>query len=257
MPAPPEIHTAGVVLWQWLLPVALLAVPLGAELTAGLLRKSPLHVSTEFAAKGMSHAQYFYHHALPQIWLQIRGSLLFLALLGASYLIALEDILDIPGAGRNAAHGLRENAQSIAAWAGLAAVAVMASLLVALLHRAFSRHSPPPPRTHAGSSAAWIEGALAIGMPKPVAWRRHVLPRGLRQTLSLFFETASWFVVWTMLISVPAGRGPGLALAAAADRALTDFAAPLAAGVVPALCALFLWLLGRIVAPRSFPQAHG
>ena len=243
--------------WQWVLPVILLAVPLTAELTAFLLRK-PRHPATaKLTTKGLNRTQAFYHHELPRLWLQMGLKLQGLCLLGAAYLIVIEDILDLPGAAAALANALRTGQSDTIGSALLlwGAVAACSCLIIGALHRA-SRPSLREKKPRSETSLL-IEGAVAIGLSRAAAWRRHALPRQIRQTLALLFAASSWAVVVTILISVTIGRGPGAALAGAAQLALDDPRAPLLAGIAPALCALFLWLLSRILAPRPNPEAHG
>ncbi|HYF36421.1 MAG TPA: hypothetical protein VD994_14095 [Prosthecobacter sp.] len=258
MPVPAPARTFGVAAWKWLLPVFLLAAPLAAELIAFLLRQPRPNTSPGLPAKGVSAAQAFYQHELPRLWFQMRGKLLWLCLLGGGYLIALEDILNLPGAAAALAKALRSSEPGswrtpAVAWG---AVAACAGVVVLIVHRLSFRTSASAakPRTQA---RALMEGAVTIGLSRSQGWRRHVLPGHVRAVLSGLFEAASWAVVCTVLVSAVIGRGPGIALWEAGNVALDDPMAPLRAAVAPALCALFLWLAGRIVAPRSIPQAHG
>lgn len=227
------------VLWTWLLPVLLLALPLTAELTACLL-----------GAMGKSPAKDLTDAVLAR---RLAGRLPFVTLVGAVYLIAIEEALDLRGAAFALARGCQAGnadqiATSVIVWSVMAA---FGCALAWLPGRAMYLSGPlVGPHRLSITRLRW-EGAVVIGMSKFGAWHRHVLPRQCRSALGMLFEGVSWAVVAITLISALIGREPGLALAKAFENALTDPWAPIVAGVPPALCALFLWLLSRIVAPRS------
>ncbi|MDZ4288651.1 MAG: hypothetical protein U0984_11870 [Prosthecobacter sp.] len=245
-------------LWNWSLPVLLLAVPLTADLTAWLLttiaRAPSPGLVDALAAKGLDGKRIFYRHHLPRICAGLAGKLPFVTLLGAGYLIAVEDVLDLPGAAFSLARALRAGAADPLA-AGVVLWSMTAALgctITWLLCRVFCpRGQSTAPRPSASSRL--LESAMVIGLSRAAGWRRHLLPRQFRSALHLLFCGASWAVVGTILISTIVGWGPGVVLAEATKSALTDPWASLSAGVSPALCALFLWLLSRIMAPRSIP----
>lgn len=257
MPAP-AAGAAGTV-WKWLLPLILLAAPLAAELATWLLIQPRLQMEPGLTGRGLNRSLRFYHHELPRLWRLGGGKIQRLVLLGAAYLVFLEDALDLPGAGAFFAAALRSGETSPLLAASVAWLALTAAgcLLIWVLHRTFTGWPAAPVERRSNASAALIEGGVVIGLSRRAAWRRHVLPRQVRTVLGALCIAASWTVVWTMLITAISRRGPGAFLGGAGMLALDDYRAPLAAAAVPALWALSLWLLGRMMAPRPLPQTHG
>jgi ABC-type dipeptide/oligopeptide/nickel transport system permease component len=194
----------------------------------------------------MKPARWFDRHELPRLLGLLRPRLGWLALLTALGLVMAEDTLQLHGLGANLASAVR--AGDLRAIASQAANVLVMAALVTVICRILIRRAPAPGVSNQSQSV--VEGAVAAGLGWRQAWVRHALPLLLRRLAAILLKGAAWlWLAWVQFAALKA-QEPGTALAAACERAVDDPLAPLRAGVAPALWALFLLLLGRIVAPR-------
>lgn len=205
-------------LWTWMPPLFLLAIPLGAEWLAFRLTRPAAAASRQLGG---------------------------LSLLAAAYLVAVEDILGLPGAGARVAEALRAEDPRALLHGGLLLVAVALGLYgVSAL---YNRRLPPAP---AARARPVYEGALAIGWSPWQAWRRHRMPGQLRGALAFLLQAGARVLLVAVVAGSVRGQGPGQEIYQAARRALEAPLAPLQAALPFLLCALSLAVLGRIIAPR-------
>lgn len=205
-------------LWTWMPPLFLLAIPLGAEWLAFRLTRPEAALGRHLGG---------------------------LSLLAAAYLVAVEDILGLPGAGARVAEALRAEDPRALFHSGLLLGAV--ALLLRGLWALHARRLPPVPPTRAQPV---YEGALAIGWSPWQAWRRHRMPGQLRGALAALLQAGARILLVAVVAGSVRGQGPGQEIYLAARRALEEPLAPLQAALPFLLCALSLAVLGRIIAPR-------
>ncbi|HEY1081003.1 MAG TPA: hypothetical protein VGE29_02015 [Prosthecobacter sp.] len=207
-------------IWWWAPPVFLLALPLAADLGARLTgprRANPWPV------------------------------LLVPGWLGLALLPVVEEALHLPGALAGVVTSLR----SPAAPSVLVAVFPLLLLMLGWWVLVMAWPCKPPPHLPTADDRIF-EGAIAIGFSPEEAWRLHLRTPNLRRRLANGLSlAASLLAVWTAY-GCPgdtSGAHPHR-LETAFQAALHHPEAPLLAAWPYALCALSLWLLGRIIQPR-------
>ncbi|MEN3940113.1 hypothetical protein WJU23_02385 [Prosthecobacter sp. SYSU 5D2] len=207
------------IVWWWAPPLFLLALPMTAQVLAS---------ATEDKKPWYS---------------QVRSA----GFLGILLLPVVENAFDLPGALAGILPALQAPVASssllltLAPWAGLA-------LAWYCLASAWP-HSPVPCLADADGKVR--EGALVIGLSPHEVWKRHLRSNQIRRGLARLCSVAA------LLLSLWVSYGlPGLAAMSSAwqealQQALTNPVAPLAVSWPYALCALSLWLLGRMILPRQ------
>lgn len=206
-------------IWWWAPPVFLLALPLAADLGVRLTSKS----------------------RPPQKWPAILGT----GWLGLALQPLVEEALNLPGA----LAGVVASVRSPAASSVLVALFPLLLLMLGwwLVVMAWPRKPVPVLPTH---DDRILEGAIAIGFSPEEAWRLHIQAHHRRRQLGSGLSlAASVLAVWTAY-GCPGYAAGTRGFEAAFQMALNHPAAPLLAAWPYALCALSLWLLGRIIQPR-------
>lgn len=94
------------------------------------------------------------------------------------------------------------------------------------------------------------DGALAIGLSPEEVWRRHLWQNQARRGVSMACSAAAWGLVLWIALGCPGEEILGVRFHAAYQAAVQTPQAPLLLAWPFALCALSLWLLGRIILPR-------
>ncbi len=203
--------------WWWVPPLFLLALPLTGEFLAGLL------VGREA-----------FHR-------QVRRA----GLLGIVLLAVIEDAFHLPGALAGVIRGLH-SPETVSLFLTLGPPAVL-GIVWWCLASAWPR-TPVPYQP--GGEDKIREGALAIGLSPQEVWKRHLMRNQLLHGLATLCSAAAWiWIVW-IAYGCPGHAGLSHEFHEAMRAALTDPAAPLRFAWPHALCALFLWMLGRIFLPR-------
>lgn len=206
------------VIWWWAPPVFLLALPMSAQVLVSALGSRKLWYA------------------------QVRQ----VGLLGIVLIPVVEEAFHLPGA----LAGLVSALQMPDTPSLLLVLAPLAGLMAGWWCLASAwPHSPTP--YPAGADDLVREGALAIGLSPHAVWKRHLRRNQMRRGLAWVCSALA------MILSLWVAYGwPGLAVMGAAwqdalQQALTNSLAPLQASLRYALCALSLWLLGRMILPHQ------
>lgn len=205
-------------IWWWAPPVFLLALPLTCQLlAAGWAGRRPWHVQVRFAG-----------------------------LLGVVLLPVVEDALHLPAALAGIVPGLHSS--------GSASVAVVLwpLALLALGWWCLASAWPRDPAPYLQSEEDKIrEGAVVIGFSPQEVWKRHLLRNQFLRASSRLCSAAAMGLTGWVAYGCPGNVRWYASFHAAFRAALADPLAPLLTAWPYALCALSLWVLGRIILPRS------
>lgn len=206
------------VIWWWAPPVLLLALPMSAQvLASSLVSRKPWYA-------------------------QVRQA----GLLGIVLIPVVEEAFHLPGA----LAGLIPAWQMPGTPSLLLAFAPLAGLMAAwwCLASAWPR-SPAAFQPEAEDKIR--EGALAIGLSPHEVWKRHLRHNQMRRGLAWGCSAlALIFSLW-LAYGAPGVAQVRDALQAGLQQALSWPLAPLQAALPYVLCALSLWLLGRMILPRT------
>ena len=162
------------------------------------------------------------------------------------WLAVVEDVFHLPGALAGvipALHG-QGGSSVLLALAPLALLAVLFCLGIA----AGPRHDAP---FVLSAEAKIREGAIALGHSPEAADRLHLRPARLRRQVVCVLSLAAWAVSLWACLGCPGMPGRGAALAQAFELALQQPLAPLLAAWPYGVCALSLWVVGRMIQPRT------
>ncbi|TDU81681.1 hypothetical protein EI77_00991 [Prosthecobacter fusiformis] len=223
MPAQTDLAKVGFatqlaqMLWWWIPPIFLLALPLTALLLAArLVGHRPGHVQVLLAG-------------LP----------------GIVWLAVVEDAFHMPGVLARiipALHSPQTPSILMLLWP---------ALLLAFVWWTVVFIWPRSPLPYQPSALEKIrEGALAIGLSPDEVWKRHLLQPQLRQFLADLCSIAAIGMSLWISLGCPGNVTLSAQMHQALSAALDDPQAPLRATLPYMLCALSLWLLGRIIQPR-------
>ena len=223
MPAPVTAETLDLltriahVVWWWAPPVFLLSLPVACQLVVSSL---------------MTNRPWF---------AQVRRA----GLLGLALLPVVEDAFHLPGI----LAGLIPALHHPGATSFLLEFAPL--LMLGGVWWCLASAWPHAPVPHIPTDEDKIrEGALVIGLSPQEVWKRHLMHGRVRRGLARLCSAAALaFSLW-IAYGCPGSAAWSTRLRTAFDRALYEPIAPLSAVALPALCALSLWLLGRIILPR-------
>lgn len=202
--------------WFWVPPVFFLALPWTAH-----------HLS--FLSRGCA------------LWHRQSAATVLPALV---WLAVVEDVFHLPGALAGiipALHG-QGGPSVLLALMPLAVLAVLFWLVIS----AGPRYELP----YVPSAEEQIRaGALAVGYSPEEADRIHVRPRRIRRYIACIFSLASWALSLWACLGFPGDSVRQHAFEQAFGHALQQPWAPFQVAWPYAVCALFLWLLGRMIHP--------
>lgn len=190
-----ELATLARLVWEFLAPALLLALPLTGEVLHAVIADGRSTTDLELAlrARGVPRGERLWRHHLRQLLPLLRGRMQALCLVAPAYLIIIEDVLRFMGWGGWMAQAIR--AADVRAMApGLLSGGVMMALLCAGFH--FLLHGRLQHGRNRLTTLAWLPWPLWMlsvmvvppfsGCPWLVIW-----------VALLIFGSASWHAAWT------------------------------------------------------------
>ncbi|MCW0219971.1 MAG: hypothetical protein OJI67_16725 [Prosthecobacter sp.] len=205
-------------IWWWVPPIFLLSVPLTAALLAGRL-----------LAQRSWYAQVF-----------------LVGLFGIALLGVVEDAFHLPGA--LAAWVPKMQSTSDAQFTLL----LWPPVVLGLIWWGIVAACPRTPATYTPTSADLIrDGSLVIGLSPWQAWKQNQMATDLRKILSFLFSCAAFCLSLWVAYGCAGAGSLRHEFHAAYRVVINDPWAPLLVAWPYALCALLLWVVSRIILPRS------
>ncbi len=188
--------TAARLLWEFLAPALLLAIPLTGELIHAIIRDAPATSALDFAlrARGVPKAAILWRHHLRQV-LPVAGiHLRALCLIAPVYLIVVEDVLRFMGWGAWMAQSLR-GADAAAIMPGLVGGGCVLLVLLGAARVFFGRVQPAGGKLSSLAWQPWALWALAC---------MAVMPEAVPPWIVIWFAVltaggADWHQAWRVL----------------------------------------------------------